>query len=70
MTNALLKNGDGSVLDIEVVNGSHVYLHNGDSERFIGWGDLTADAKERCLQVQERVNGAFEDARKDLSGIL
>jgi hypothetical protein len=75
---ATLKQSDRTVIEVQVVEGSHIYLKQGDSslrsengqDVFIEWADAPEELRREALAGMERVAASTREASASLWGAI
>ena len=58
---AILKSGTDTVLEFEVIKGSHIYIFKEDgANAFLEWEDVPDEVREVCLRAAEKLEDAFK----------
>ncbi len=69
--NAALKDWQGKGVELEVVEGSHIYFQRADGmDAFLEWADAPVEVREACLKAMKELERAFQAAAEVSDGVL
>jgi hypothetical protein len=72
MMEAILRDGNDTVWEFDVVEGDHVYVQRPDDEEdaFLDWDELPDELKDAILKDRKKLEDAFKECSATMTAIV